>query len=231
MKILFNNIIEDAEIIEPTANILYPGSNLAHPFLALKYKGLDKTSSIRIEFNKTYNINSFFYGLSNFKTMKVEFFQGHNVLIKTLDLTNKEIVKGSYFETIKYIKYIIVTSISDSVIEIGGLGMGLTYTMPNPLTGRDTAFNDNSKSLSSISGQTLQNYKKPLRLEIYNFYLMNDNVKAEIIDNYILVGKGRALYVDFFENANNKVKAMYCKLNKSLRIDSKRFSMEFEECN
>jgi hypothetical protein len=91
--------------------------------------------------------------------------------------------------------------------------------MPNFISEYVKGNQDSSFSIESLDGQSLQNYSKPKRVYGLNFGALNDETTNLINDEYVLVGVGKPLYIDIFENLQSKESTIYAKILTALNFN------------
>lgn len=221
MKILFNNVFEDATFTATNESLNYPVANLIHPFLHKRFQSSSTSSVITASFSADQSISCFFYGYFVATALSVVFKDSGGSTLKTLTISDPEDIGVEYFTALTTVRSVEITLTGTY---LGGIGAGLCYCMPNPLAAYAADNGDNSDFTESPDGQTLQTYIKPLRELDYNFREIE--TKKTIDDNYKLVGVGKPLYIDIYEDNRDKEDPIYGKIMRSLsfRYQPRRYS-------
>jgi len=230
MKILFKNIIENNSGISATNQSLnYPVGNIAHPFLKKRFKSTGTTSLIIIDFDTDQCVSCFFWGYHSMTSFDVEFKNSVGTVLHTLNITTtpNTQVDSEYFPEITTVRSIEMTINDSTGVYLGGLGAGCCFTMPNFISEYKKGNQDSSFDVESNDGQSLQNYSKPKRVYGLNFGALNDETTNLINDEYVLVGIGKPLYIDIFENLQSKEPPIYAKILTALNFNKNKLSATF----
>lgn len=237
MKILFDNAAERAEITSAHESANYPPSNLIHQFLRLRWQEdwYAPESIITITFDSPEDINCLFLGYMNVTGVLVYTDGGavaHAQMVDTegtLPLAEQIVTSDGDFvgilPSVSGTESIYFDSIQESVntlyvyvwgessnIYLGGLGTGVAYAMPDPVTGSAEGFQDNSSVAASPYGQSLQNYITPLFSDNFSFAGISRDIRDEIMTKYRAAGVGGKMWVDRFDEDHSLRQPMYAQL-------------------
>ena len=216
MRILFNNVFEDASFSATNESLNYPVPNLAHPFLRKRFQSSSTTSLITALFTEDQSMSCFFYGYHTLTTIVVVFKNSGGGTLLTLNITSPEDIGVEWFSTLTTVRSVDITITGASGVFLGGVGSGLCYQMPDPLANYDPGNADNSDFIESPHGQTLQTYIEPLRELEFGFRELE--LKGEIDSRYKSVGVGKPLFFDLYEDNRDKEPPIYGKIVRSLNF-------------
>lgn len=229
MRILFDNKLLDATVSSVNANPLYPVSRLKDSFLKRIYKATAHTDTITILFAETSKIDCCYVGFTNANSMLLELKDSsENVLYSTYLNVNKG---GGAFSSVSGVSKAVLTISSNDNIFLGTIGIGDTYTMPNPINDIIKAFVDNSTVYTTSDGQYSKNKIVWLRFLKASFATVDDiDLYNEIFSLFADVDA--PIWVDCFENVANVINPLYCSVE--FKADSKsdtiyKFSFEATE--
>ena len=228
MKILFNNVFEDASFLATNESLNYPVPNLAHPFLRKRFQSSSTSSLVTASFDSDQSMSCFFYGWHNLTSMDVVFKNSGGGTLHTINITDPEDIGVEMFTQIDTVRSVELTITGASGVYLGGIGSGLCYCMPDPLAVYDAGNQDNSDFIESPHGQTLQTYIEPLRSLGFGFRELI--IKKEIDDKYKSVGVGKPLFFDLFEEDRTKEAPIYGKITKSFafKYSPRRYNFALE---
>lgn len=229
MKILFDNKALDAAITSETYSANYPPENLVHPFLRRRYQTTTGLDNITFTLPADASINSIYFGFHNAQDLSLITEEGDylttedglylslasaDVSVKLYNLQNTLLYQKDgillsqfeafHFSTINLVRKIVISldwgGISN--VYLGGVGFGLSYTMPDPVANWASGVLDNSVVDSNLVGQYTQNYVEPQDTSAFNFFGVARETFDEIKANVKSVGVGRPVWVDFFEEGH-----------------------------
>lgn len=216
MRILFNNIAEIATISANNQSLNYPVENVIHPFLEKRFQTTGASSTIVILFDSDQSVNCLFYGYNTMTGLTIVLKNSVDAILDTIVASEIFPVGAEYFPIQTTVRKIELQVSGPDPFYLGGVGVGVYYQMPDPLGVYTPGNTDNTSLTESLYGQTLQNYVKPLRTLEYGFRDNEGTIKKEVNDNYVLVGIGKGIYMDFYEENREKEAPMYGKIIDSL---------------
>jgi hypothetical protein len=211
MKILWNNLLDDAELSSLNASLNYPVTNLQDSFLYVRTQSSIDVDTVTIMFDEDASISDFFWGYTNATKFVLRLYNYENELLYTETINDPDPQWGSVgFDIVEDVDHAELDIIGDEIgTYLGGIGIGIAYVMPDPLSEWDETPIDNSDWSRSPAGQTLQNYTRPLRREPRKFADVSHAIKEEIMALYYEVGTGAALWFDFTELDHDYKKPLY----------------------
>lgn len=218
MKVLFRNVFENASFSATNESLNYPVSNLIHPFLRKRFQSSGISSIITASFEDDQIMDCFFYGWNNLESLDVVFKNSVDAILLSVNITEPEDVGSFYFSKLTSVRSVEITVNGLIGVFLGGVGAGLCYAMPNPLASYDPGSTDNSSSIESPYGQTLQSYIKPLRELEYGFRDQTLEIRKEVESLYRSVGIGKPIYFDLYEEDREKEPQIYGKIVNALRF-------------
>jgi len=221
MRILFNNVFENASFLATNESLNYPVTNLAHPFLRKRFQSTSTSSVVTASFTSDQVMSCLFYGFHNFTSMTVVFKNSGGSTLLTLNITSPDDIGVEYFTTLTTVRSVVFTITGISGFYLGGVGGGACYAMPDPLAAYSPGNADNSDFVETPDGQTLQNYVEPLREYEFGFRDQTGVVYPEINSMYRSVGVGKPIYIDIYEDNRDKEPPIYGKIMKSLTFPYK----------
>jgi len=258
MRILFDNAAKRATITSDNELTNYPASNLVSQFLEERWQenfSDPPVAVITVAFDEPEDIDSLFFSYTNATSITAVTNTGavaigstdtieattSGAAIDTDDdafisvLKAKKITGAIYWDDIQEgVTDVTITLYADAnPIYLGGIGLGLSYKMPDPAGAIPESFEDNSPSSGSVYGQSLQTLIDPLRTESYSFSGIKRDVVKEIWSQYLTVGLGGKVWLDVTEKNHDFKSPMYCKIEAvpATTKDGKyyNFSMSFTE--
>lgn len=220
MRILFENILSQLSIssLSPDAN--YPVANLYHPFLRRRYQSTENTDTITITVGQVINFIAFDYTNANVIVDTVPVQQWGVETRRTLEDGTPRILEdgtprymyegntGIVFPDV-YIDTITIRLVGTEPVYLGGVGVGLAVTMPDPVNDWIEGTQDRSLTAETLYGQNLQEYIRPLRAESYRFRDVPRDEVNTIKEAAISVGRGRPIWIDPFEMNHDFLAPMY----------------------
>ena len=184
MRILFENIIKDADISSLQESLNYPASNLSHPYIKKRYQSNGSiTDTITILFAEDRSANCIFYGNHNLTDLVIRLKDSGGITILTINITDPTDGNGrEYFSTFTNIRSIEIDVTGPSPAPyLGGFAAGIYYQNINFLTGYPEGAQANWGVNKSPSGQTNVNNVKPLREFSFQFRERTKEDKDEFL--------------------------------------------------
>ncbi len=214
MKILFHNKAKDSgvKITNQKPNINYPCENLIHSFLELDYRAESTTDQADIEFSETITANSIFWGFHKVSSIVFRLYDIKEKVLWEQVVHNPSQNGALFFDDIlgiKELKMVLTAASGQAGIVFGGIAIGDSYTMPDPLNTWGFGFEDNSFTSGTPAGQLLVNKIRPLRSREYAFRGVPLDKTKEIVLLY-QENIGNHIWVDAFEDTNAITQPVYC---------------------
>lgn len=160
MRVLFNNLIYDATLTSTYADGSYPVTNLIASAVKKIYKSTEVADQITITFDETQTIDSCFVGYTNATSITLLLYNSSDALLYTQAIDTDKL--GKVFTPIDNVSYAVVNFVSTETLYIGTVGLGKSYTMPDPDNGIVTKPIDYSTREFSTGGQLYIN-RVPIR--------------------------------------------------------------------
>lgn len=209
MKVLFDNIFEDAVLSATNESLNYPVKNLTNPFLEKRFQSSTNSSVITCDFTEDQEFDCFFYGYHTAVDMTVIFKDHLGSILLTL-VFNPE---GNYigveeFPLITNVRTVDIYITGGVNVFLGGIGGGVGYVMPYMLSEYDKKPLDNSGEISSKYGQGLSNYIKPLHGYEFSFVINSKTISDEVYNKYRSVG----IYKKMYFNMESVEESLYAKI-------------------
>lgn len=212
MRVLFENPVVNAALSAGAASANYPVSNLAHPFLLVRYQPTASTDTVTLTFAAAIAINCMFWGYTNATEFTLRLYDAADTLLHTETVTDPDSVGAVYFAEVDAVAYAELDLTGAITVYLGGLGLGVYYQMPDPLATWKLGSTDNSATSGTAFGQVTQNYAKPLRSFELSFSGVSYDQASEIQDKCEVVGKGGKLWVDITESDHSFLSPLYSAL-------------------
>ena len=209
MRILFDNELINAVVTYVTENPNYPLFNLKDNFLKRIYKGTDLSEIITITFSTARSIDCCYIGYTNANTATLRLYSVTSVLLdtQTVNIANN----GGVFSTVENVKYCTLTLGATANVYIGTIGIGDSYTLPDPLNNVMKDYIDNSSEYLSKDGQYAKNKIQWLKkVETDHYVLSMDDyniIYALFADNE------RPVWVDIYESLDYGISPFYAKID------------------
>jgi len=160
MRVLFNNLIYDATLTATYADGNYPVTNLIASAVKKIYKSTEVSDMITIIFDDAQTIDSCFVGYTNATNIVLSLYDSDsNLQYSTYISTDK---LGKVFTPVGCVSYATLTFTSSDTLYVGTIGIGESYTMPDPDDGIVAKPIDNSTREFSTGGQLFIN-RVPIR--------------------------------------------------------------------
>jgi hypothetical protein len=237
LKILFENYALDATVTSTSASTNYPPSNLVHPFLRKRYQNITGDDLITFLFDADKTVNSIYFGFHNADeetlltedgevltteddielfistaTLIYSLYSFGNTLLYTGTLNMVNQFEAVHFTAVPLVRMVTVETQWSGLGNagyLGGVGIGNSYTMPYFSTAWDNGMIDNSPVSSSLVGQVLQNYIEPQDIKKFTWNGVTSTIFAEIKALVKSTGKGKPIWVDYFEESHDIVQPIY----------------------
>ena len=208
MRILFNNLVNNSTMSATTESSFYPLSNLKHPFLKKIYKATGNDTTVTIEFAIASAVDCCFIGLTNASSAVLRLYSATDVLLATETLNVS--TNGNVFTKVSGVSYCTIGFSATAPVYVGNIGVGESYTMPDPLAEVIPDFVDNSEESISADGQLIVNKVEWLKLVESSYFV--DNLDDY---NYIYAlfrSVDRPIWVAHFENTADTINPLYSKV-------------------
>lgn len=208
MRILFNNLVNTSTLSATTENSFYPLANIKHPFLKKIYKATGNNTTVTITFSSVSSVDSCFIGLTNSASAVLKLYSATRVLLATENINVS--TNGNVFTKVSGVSYCTIGFSATAPVYVGNIGVGKTYTMPDPLAEIIPDFVDNSEESISADGQLIANKVDWLKLVESSYFVDN-------IDDYNYIYSlfrsiDRPIWVAFFENTVDTINPLYSKV-------------------
>jgi len=217
MKILFDNEILDSTITSTNDNANYPASNLIDLFLWTRYQAIGQTDTITIQLDVDIDASCFFYSYNNLTQMVIRFYDLYDNLLHTETISEVYDEDAIYFTLVEDINYIQIDVTTDQInAYLGGAAFGIAEDFGDVFSVWDDEPQDNSIVTDSDSGQSTQNYNKPLMAYNFSFYDLTNNEKLYFQELYKETGIGGHVWADPFEDNHDYMVPMYATLRSTI---------------
>lgn len=214
MKILFDNLLDDATITSVNASPNYAVENLQDQFVEVRYQSALSSDTITITLNEISSINCIFYNYTNADTMEFKLYNSSDVLLYTKTISSvSDDISGYYFTTVENVSYITLYITETTAPYLGSLGFGQAKEMKN-LANQDWSepITDNTVITTSPEGSVLQNYVQPLDGYTFTF---RDYTREEINEIKTLIksiGIGKGVFIDITEDNHSFINTLFAYL-------------------
>lgn len=191
-----------------TESSFYPLSNLKHPFLKKIYKATANDSTVTIEFASPSSVDCCFIGLTNSASAVLRLYSASDVLLSTENINVS--TSGNVFTKVSGVSYCTIGFSATAPVYVGNIGVGESYTMPDPIAEVIPDFVDNSEESISADGQLIVNKVEWLKLIESSYFV--DNLDDY---NYIYAlfrAVDRPIWVAHFENTTDTINPLYSKV-------------------
>lgn len=226
MRLLFENIIDNATITSLNGSLNYPPENLQDTVLKKRFQSSIDNDVLTINFAATSSVNSFYYGFTNAAFMRIRFYLGSDSLVKTVTVLNPTTAEDAYHFSEITADFAEIYIEGPEGVYLGGAGCGMSIIFPDPENRWNEPLEDNSIVSESLSGETENDYVESLR--IYS-WIFKDNTREST--NYYRglykdLGIGKPIWIDPFENDHDYIGPIYAKLTKNFNAtkDGRRFN-------
>jgi hypothetical protein len=260
MRILNTNLLDTATLSAGGTSVNYPLANLKHVFLKKKFQQIidypdvtysgtpitytgevvfdisDETSALTLTWDTDQTIDTVMLGYTNAKQIELRLYDSASALLYSSQFTDDEL--GAVFAAVAGVRSAKVLMAADGdaalmTVYLGGLGIGLSYVMPDPVNDWQHGLVDNSFGVQTLDGQVLGQYIEPLRSHVYNFMTNSFAIFNEVKAIVKAAGKYTPLWIAPFENSFATVKPLYATINGMESIAKNdnvySFSLTFQE--
>jgi len=246
VRILFDNILRDGALSCVNEDPNYPLENLLSPILKKRWQSTVASDVITIDFGGPVPINSLFLGWTNADTVGIDVLGAADVILYSVGRTvvrltealderiteagDTRLVVGAYYDVqynngesfffteVQAYKVQIQLDTTDLAVFLGGIGVGMTETLPDPLDTWVERFQDNSAISEGQHGQVLQSYIRPLAQYAFEHRNLTYVQKNYWKDLYLNAGRGKNVWCDFFEGNHDYMKPVFCTILNALEI-------------
>lgn len=202
MRILFNELFENATVLATNESLNYPVTNITHPFLQKRFQSTTTSSVITATWTTDQCMSCFFYGFHYLTSLTVVYKNSAGGTLLTLNITDPQDIGVEYFTELTTVRSVVITMNGTYIGKIGG---GCCYTMPDVSAAYESGNNDNSSSSSSPHGQRLVNNIPKLRQLSYSFRELTQELKNEIDALYT----PKSIFFDLYEGNRDKEPPIY----------------------
>lgn len=223
MRILFNELFENASVLATNQSLNYPVANIIHPFLQKRFQSTTTSSVITATWTTDQCMSCFFYGFHTLTSLTVVYKNSVGTIIKTLNITSPEDIGVEYFDELTTVRSVEITVNGASGFYLGKIGGGCCYQMPDVLAPYDSGNSDNSSSSSSPHGQRLVNSVPKLRALSYGFRELTLDLKNEIDALYT----PKNIFFDLYEGNRDKEPPIYGYFTETFNFpyEARRYSL------
>lgn len=244
MRILTDNTCIRSTLSSENESLNYPASNLIHDFLRLRWQATGGTANkITVTFTGTESMNCIYIGYTNADSIDVELFDAGAVSLFSDSYTLNSAYTSDcfYFDSVitpttyNGVKTAEITvNLASGTMYVGGLALGVYFEFPiSPTSNTEKGWQDNSTSIESPFGQSLQNYVEPLDLSTYSFDGYSNTQVESVKSEFYPVGNGGKFWMDYNHLDHSFKHPNYVKLNSFSRpvfnSTNYDFTMEFQE--
>jgi len=205
MKILFDELFENAVMTTTNESLNYPIENIVHPFMHKRFRSSSTSSVITATFTTDQTMSCFFYGFHTVTSLSVVYKNAASATLETLTISSPEDIGIEYFTELTTVRTVEITVNGASNFYIGKIGGGVCYAMPDPVATYTSGSRDNSSDSSSPYGQRLVNDIPKLRELPYAFRELTLTTKNEIEALYT----AKNIFFDLYEEARTKEPPIY----------------------
>jgi hypothetical protein len=236
MRILFDNLIFTATLSAGGTSINYPLSNLVHSFLVKKFqqtvdgtpivtyedtpityegedvtfRGMDDNDALTLTWDNDKIIDFIGIGYSNALYFTLRLYNSSDEIMFTKEFTSDEM--GAIFTPVSGVRKAKIFLDDDTdpmTVYVGKVGIGKTYTMPDPINDWDSEITDNSFGTTGTDGQIQGQYIEPYEAYTFNFAidtLAQKNAIKALVKN---LGKMTPAFVIPFEGKMDVIQPLY----------------------
>lgn len=214
MKILFTNLIDSATITSTFGSLNYPPENLQDKIVKKRFQSTLDADTIRIDFSDTVSLDCFYYAFTNATLIQVFFLTGSDTIVHSIVIDDPQYIGAYHFDAID-VDFIEIYLTGPLGVYLGSVGSGLEIDFPDPVNRWPEPMEDNSLVAESLSGETLNDYIKPLR--VYNWVF--PEIRREDLNYYRAfynnLGLGNPVFMDPFYVDHEFIEPIYAKLTKA----------------
>ncbi len=207
--------------------ILYSGSPIT--YLGTGLSSLDSNwmpiaDALSMAWDADQTIDTVFVGYSNATLFELWLYDSGGAVLSVIYFTNAEM--GSVFTPVAGVRSAKLlldpdTHTNPTTVYLGGVGIGLSYSMPDPLADWAPLDMDNSFGSESMDGQVLGQYVEPLRKLPCNFFAEDFETYDEIRALVKAAGKYTPLWIALFEGDLPTFLPMYCTIKDGIESPRK----------
>lgn len=220
MRILFDNLTNKSALSATDENLHYPVGNLKHPFIKKIFKSTANSSTVTVTFSADSSVDCCFLGFTNAASALLKLYSSTDVLLATENINTAS--SGNVFTRVSGVKYCTIGLSSTAPVYIGNIGIGESYTMPDPLSDMIPDFIDNSEQSISADGQVMTNNVKWLKLIEPDFFVSGFDEYNYIYSLFANVD--RPIWVAPFEYTTGVINPFYAIVTfKAVKKDYKTF--------
>ena len=215
MRIINSNKLHNGTYSATNESLNYPVENLDHPFLSKRFQATEDNSTIQIDLNTPADIDAIAYGLTNATTGSIKLYTesgGSYTLVETVTMSFTYYSNMVYTTTIRanIARIVFELSTATDYLYLGGVSAGEAFEIEYPLSNFDRPHVDNTTWLQTAGGQSIANYRKPLKQISLTFNTEGLTEANNFITIYEDIGVGAPFYVDFFYGKRELVTPLYC---------------------
>lgn len=238
MRIINDNVLHNGTYTASNESLNYPVSNLDHPFLSKRFQATASASTVVCVLESASTIDAIGHAYTNATSGTIVIYSGGpttytTVETITMDLTYDPCLTYTTSAASSITKIEFILSTDDSFLYLGGVSAGEYYEIDNAYADFSRNQIDNTTWEQTRSGQSLSNYRKPLRNIGLRFKppLANSN---GLVDVYRALGIGYPFFIDFFYNQRDIMPPLYACFSSALEdAGNGRYrilSTSFQEC-
>ena len=214
MKILFESNVKQTgiEISSINQSINFSPYNLADKSLNKRYQAVSLSDTITITFPEAISISAIFAGYSNISDSEIRFYDSGDTLLGTTtigEISTWIAIYLTQIDSVSYCEIDVESPMGGNLVYLGGVEVGVPYTMPDPVANWKNTPQDNSEFDQSPGGQARQNYERPLRSYTFSFKDIEKSITDEIMDLYYSIGQGYPIWIDPFEDNHSYMEPFY----------------------
>lgn len=239
MKILFDNVLDNAVFSSTDSSANYPADNLVDAFLHKRYQHTaDEYATVTVLLPYTQIVTSVFFSYSNVAQIVIRLYDSGSNLLTTetfygvqdtrvtsegdtrvtsggdIRITQEPFAVGQavHFDSVYYVAEIQVDVYGGSGGYLGGLAAGKSEEFPDPVNPWDEPFTDHSSVTANLNGQGLQRFVEPLRRYSWTFRDITRERLNALRGVYAAHGTGARIWIDPFESDHDFMAPMYCRI-------------------
>jgi len=239
VKIINNNVLHNGTYSATSESLNYPVSNLDHPFLSKRFQATANTSNVTIDLADKSNINSIAYGLTNVTSGSVKLYTesgGSYTLVETVTMVFDYYSNVIYTTALRadIARVVFELTTTDSYVRLGGISAGEAFEIDYAFSDFERPYSDASTWQQTAGGQSLVNYRKPLKSISLTFNAESLSDANSLIEVYEESGIGAPFFVDFFSGKRALVNPLYCCFSQPPsdrgKGENRTITIEFQEC-
>jgi hypothetical protein len=233
MIVLFDDKIKTAVITSVNASQNYPPENIQSNSLHKRTQSSTDNDTLTITLADYSVISDFWYAFTTATKIILRLYYYDGTLLHTETINNPR-------ADIDHVEFALIADVAYAELYyegpvigpyLGGAGFGVPIVFPDPLATWDETNGDNSIRSSNITGQSNQDYIRPLRNYEWTLPDVSSEGKTTLMDLYRGVGIGYPLWMDPFELNHDFCLPIYAKIKtfapvKTGRMYNIKFSVE-----